>query len=192
MKKIIIVVGLLSLILLQSCAFIFSGTSDKIHVKDGNPNNAKVFYNGSFVGNAPQKVNISKKGLTGSGTIIRIEADGYKSQEIHFTRKIKAAAVLGDCITGFIWLIPDIASGAIYKATPQIVNYDLQIDQNSSTPRVEFKTGDAVIFTNNDYKNHEGIVKVIYPNRLVITFKKDSADSKEKEVEVPYINVSKK
>lgn len=192
MKKTIIIAGLLGSILLQSCALIFSGTKDKIHVKDGNPNNAKVFYNGSLVGTAPQKVKVSKKSLKDKSTVIRIEADGYKSQEAHFSRKIKVGAFIGDCLTGVIWLIPDFLTGAIYKATPQTVNYDLQIDQNSSATRVEFKAGDAVIFTSNDYKNQEGVVKVVYPNRLVITFKKKPTDTKEREVEVPYINVSKK
>jgi transcription antitermination factor NusG len=192
MKKEIIIVGLLGSMLLQSCALIFSGTHDKIHIKDGNPNNAKVLYNGSLVGNAPQKVKVSKKGLKNNSTVIKIEADGYKSQEVHFTRRIKVGALIGDCLTGFIWLIPDFLTGAIYKASPQTINYDLQIDQNSMASKIEFKVGDAVIFTSNDYKNQEGVVKVVYPNRLVISFKKKPSDSKEREVEVPYINISKK
>lgn len=187
MKKLTInslIVGMT--IFTSSCALILSGTKDKIYVKSGNPNHAKVFYNGSLVGTSPCSVQIPKKSL-GSATV-RVEAEGYKPQEITFTRKLKMGAVFLDCITGFVWLMPDFLTGAIYKASPQKVHYDLPISENFI--QTDLKVGETVIFSQNEYKNAEGVIRVLYPNRVVITYIKKNG--KEIELEVPLINVAKK
>lgn len=187
MKKLIIQSLIVSMsIFSSSCAFILSGTKDTIHIKNGNPNNAKVYYNGSLIGTSPCSVKIPKKSL-GTATV-RVEADGYKPQEIKFTRKLKMGAVIADCITGFVWLIPDFLTGAIYKSSPQRVHYDLSISENFI--KTDLKVGDTVIFSNNEFNNAEGIIKVLYPNRTVITYVKKNG--KEIELEIPLINVAKK
>lgn len=192
MKKITIYISIV--LLLQSCALIFSGTKDKIHISNGSPHEAKVFYNGSYIGTAPTSVKISKNGLKRDNTTIRVESDGYEPEEIRFVRKIKIGAFVGDCLTGFIWLIPDFLTGAIYKASPASVSYNLSI-ANKSPVVNNYEIGDNVIFSNDDFKNKDGVVKIVYPNRLVITTIKVNKLTKkesEVEVEVPLVNVSKK
>ena len=191
MKKLLFVGAIFSLLLLSSCATIFSGTKCKVIVKDGNPINAKVYLNGSFQGDAPCKIKVSKNSLK-TGALIEIKADGYETQKITLVRKLKVGALLGDILTGVFWIAIDFADGAIYKAFPNKVKYNLVLDENSKATNVFFKAGDAVYFTNDDYKNQEGVIKIVYTNRLIINFKKKPSDKKELEVDVPYINVSKK
>lgn len=190
MKKLLFAGTIISL-LLSSCATIFSGTKCKVTVKDGNPVNAKVYLNGAFQGDAPCKVKVSKNSLK-AGAIIEIKADGYVPEKIVLVKKLKVAALFGDILTGVFWIAIDFADGAIYRAFPNKINYSLVLDENAKATNVVFKAGDAVYFTNDDYKNQGGIIKIVYVNRLVISFKKKPTDTKEQEVEVPYINVSKK
>lgn len=202
-KKTAVALVLMLSLSLQSCALIFTGVRDKVTIQDGTPEGAKVYYNGSYLGNAPQKVKIPKNSLKKEAASVRIEADGYINQEIVFTRKLRVGALILDCLTGFIWLIPDFATGAIYKASPKKIKYNLKIDESSPTTKEHgLKPGDKVFFTNNDYKNQEAIVKIIYPNRAVLVFKKkqvigslfkkgDEIKEKEIEVEVPFVNISK-
>ena len=189
MKKIIIICGVISTVFLSSCATIFSGTKCKVKIKDGYPSSAKVFVNGSYEGTAPCKVVVSKNSLK-SGAFIEIKADGYEASKVTLARKLKIGALVGDILTGVFWIAIDFADGAIYKAFPSKVEYNLTIDAISKANNIVFKTGDEVYFSNEDYKNHEGVVKIVYPNKLVITTKKNNG--KEIEVEVPYMNVSKK
>ncbi len=203
MNKVLIITVTLLVLSLQSCALIFSGTKDKINVHNGTPENAKVYYNGSFVGNAPASIKIPKNSFKDNRAIIKIEADGYVSQEITFTRKLRVGALIFDCLTGFIWLIPDFATSAIYKASPKAIKYSLKIDGNSSVNKEHgLVVGDKVFFSNHDYKNQEAEVKAIYPNRAVLIFKKKQVlgslfkkgkeiKEKEIEVEVPFVNISK-
>lgn len=112
-------------LLFSSCALVFSGTRDKITVHNGTPPNAKVFYNGSYKGTAPMRFSINKRGLKKGHEKIEIKADGYETQTVVFSHKIKGFALFGDVITGLIWLIPDFVTGAIYKASPPDVRYNL-------------------------------------------------------------------
>lgn len=110
----------------SSCATVWSGTQCTVNVKNGVPEGAKIYVNGNYVGQAPIKVVISKNGLKNKQTVITIKADGYKSQDIILTRRLKISALIGDIIfTGGIGLIIDFATGAIYKAWPGTIQYTL-------------------------------------------------------------------
>ena len=187
MKKTII--ALVGTLFFSSCATIFSGTKCKVKVKDGSPVAAKVYVNGSYEGTAPCKIKISKNSLK-AGTIVEIKADGFETQKVTLIRKIKMAALIGDIVTGVVWLAIDFGDGAIYRAFPNKIEYNLVIDANAKATDVKFKTGDLVYFTNENYKNQEGVVKIAYPNKLIITVKKNN--DKEIDVEALYINVSKR
>lgn len=201
MRKITVLL-ILSLTL-QSCALVFTGVKDKVSIKAGTPENAKVYYNGSFIGEAPTSVKIPKKALKHNQATIKIESEGYVSQEVTFDRKLRVGAFVLDCLTGFIWLIPDYATGAIYKASPKKINYNLTIDENSESVKNHgLQVGDSVYFTNSTYKNRQAVVKIIYPSRAVLFFvekkEKKSLFKKETEiieteieVEVPFVNISK-
>ena len=135
MKKTLLCLFLSSLILFTSCATIFSGRNDRVRVEAGNPAAAKVYYNGSYVGNAPCVIKVPKADLKNNMATIVIKMDGYEDQTIVLTRKLKLGAVVGDCLTGFIWLIVDFADSAIYKSSKNVVRYDLQKKSFSGSER---------------------------------------------------------
>lgn len=190
MKNIILLLlSVSSILFLNSCATIFSGTKCKVKVKDGSPIAAKVYVNGTYEGTAPCKVKISKNSLK-SGAIVEIKADGYETQKVTLVRKLKIGALLGDIVTGVVWLAIDFADGAIYRAYPNKIEYNLVLDSNSKANDIKYNTGDVVYFSNDEFKNQEGVVKITYPNKLIITVKKKNG--KLFDVEVPYMNVSKK
>jgi hypothetical protein len=118
--------AVLAIVFLSSCATIFSGRNDKVKVTGGNPVAAKVYYNGSYVGTAPCEVKVPKADLRHGTAVITIKADGYEDQEIVLTRKLKVGALVGDILTGVIWIVVDVVDGAIYKSSKNKVNYDLQ------------------------------------------------------------------
>jgi hypothetical protein len=181
MKKIIVSASLIIAIMLQSCALVFSGRKDKIKVKGEMPTTASVYYNGKLAGTGNCTVKVHKKSI--DNAIIEVKADGYETQEFRFSRKIKLLALIGDCMGGFVGLLFDFGSGAIYKAYPQKIHYNLRPLNNAI--QNDFKAGDKVIFTFEKYKNEEGEIKTVYPNRAIIIYK-------NKEIEVPLINVAKK
>jgi hypothetical protein len=190
-KKTTICVGLASAILLQSCALVFSGTKDKIKVRSGTPDNAAVYYNGEKVGEGNCTVKIPKKSI--KDATIEVKAPGYETQTFKFGKKLRGGAIFFDCITGFVWLIPDFVLGAVNKATPQKVHYDLQI--SATNIKTDLKEGDVVLFSFEDLKNVEGTIKTMYPNRAVISYLKKTILNKEGKLvdyEVPFVNISKK
>lgn len=186
MKKTIVCLFLVGSIMLQSCALIFSGRKDKVKVRAKSPENAKVYYNGEQVGTGNCTVKINKKSI--DNAVVEVKASGYETQTFRFSRKLKIGAFILDCCTGFLPLIFDFATGAIYKAKPQKIHYDLT--PNSNQIITDLKVGDKVIFTTDAYKNAEGEVKLLYPNRALIKYTKKNG--KEIEFEVPLINVAKK
>lgn len=119
--------------LTTGCATVFSGTKCKVKVKSGDPVEAKVFLNGNYMGTAPCKVKVPKNGLKSGQLTLEIRAEGYKSQFVTLTRKTKVAAVIGDVVTGVVWLIVDFADGAIYKAYPSKIRYSLEPEKPAET-----------------------------------------------------------
>lgn len=123
MKKLLLI-AMIGNFLLQSCATILSGSGDRVEVKSGNPAGAKVYLDGNFVGNAPNKVKVSKNSLR-DGAIISINAPGHQDRQIKVTRKVMVGYVLLDVCLGLVPLGVDFLTGAIYKANPKEINYDL-------------------------------------------------------------------
>jgi hypothetical protein len=132
MKKQLTISLLGLMILCQSCATIFSGINCKVKVNSGQPVGAKVYMNGNYIGTAPCEMTLSKNGLKNGGTKVLIKADGYKDQEVTLTRKVKVAGLIGDILCGLFPLIVDFADGAIYKAAPDKINYNLDKSLTSS------------------------------------------------------------
>lgn len=187
--------------MLSSCATIFSGTKSSVRVK-GTPENAKVYYNGNYEGQAPCNVKISKNGLKQKQTTVEIKADGYETAQATLVRKIKVGAIVGDIIfSAGIFLIVDFATGAIYKPYPKKVEYNLSPKGGTNSKANKFKTGDKVIFSEGKYKNVTGEIIATYPNRALIKFtvknniairKATGKEFSDKEIEVPFINIAKK
>lgn len=188
-------------LLLPSCATILGGSRDTSRVHNGTPPNAKVYYNGNYVGEAPINVKIPKSAKQGNSKI-EIKADGYETSTINMTRKVSVGYTILDIFTGVIWLGIDFATGNIYKPRPNKIIYNLTpISGYNAAKNYDFKNGDKVIFTKDKYKNVEGEIVAIYPNRALIKFKrkptmiektKGIKEDVEDQIEVPFVNIAKK
>lgn len=190
-----------SSILLSSCASILGGSRDVSRVHNGTPANAKVYYNGNYVGNAPLNVKVPKNARQGNSKI-EIRADGYETATINLTRKVSVGFTILDICTGGIWLAIDFATGNIYKPRPNKIIYDLTpLSGNTPTLINDFNSGDIVIFSKDKYKNMIGEIIAVYPNRALIKFMRDPTllekakginGKVEDQIEVPFINIAKK
>ncbi len=110
-----------AVIVLQSCATILDGSRNKTHVKNGIPPNAKVYYNGNYVGQAPVNVKVNKQCKKGE-CYIEIKYPGYVSQKISLTRKVSVGFTILDIISGVIPLGIDFITGNIYKPRPNKIH----------------------------------------------------------------------
>lgn len=185
----------------QGCATILGGSKDASRVHNGTPTGAKVYYNGDYVGDAPTNVKVPKSAKQGNSKI-EIKADGYETSTINMTRKVSVGYTILDICTGVIWLGIDFATGNIYKPRPNKINYNLTpISGYNPAKTYDFKNGDKVIFTKDKYKNVDGEIVAVYPDRALIKFKrkptmiektKGIKDDVEDQIEVPFVNIAKK
>ena len=107
MKNLIILsVGLM--ILLNSCATLFSGTKSQIFF-DSNIDKATISVDGIKLGITPQSIQIKKKFLKKS--VITLNADGFEKQNIQLKRKFDVFSIL-NLLSPVGWAI-DILTGAV-------------------------------------------------------------------------------
>lgn len=132
-----------------SCATILSGSKKGVRVK-GEPVGAKVYYNGSYVGEAPITVQVPKTATQGNSKLT-IKAENYQPAEINLGRKWSIVYTVLDIGIGFIPLLIDVVTGNIYQPTPSTVKYLLEPIEN-----VPFKVGDKVVFTDKDLSDIVG------------------------------------
>ncbi len=188
-------------LLLPGCATILGGSKDASYVRNGNPPNADVYYNGSYVGKAPTKVKIPKSAKQGNSTV-EVKAEGYETSTINMTRKVSVGYTVLDILTGVVWLGIDFATGNIYKPRPNKIDYNLSpISGYNPSEQYDFAVGDKVIFSKDKLKNVEGEIVAMYPNRALIKFKrkptmiektKGITEDVEDQIEVPFVNIAKK
>lgn len=188
-------------IIFQSCATILGGSKDGSRVHNGTPPNAKVYYNGSYVGEAPTNVKVSKNAKQGNSKI-EIKAEGFETSTVNMTRKVSVGYTILDICTGVIWLGIDFATGNIYKPRPNKIIYNLiPVSGYNPAKTFDFKNGDKVIFTKDNYENVDGEIVAVYPDRALIKFMrkptmiektKGTKDNVEDKIEVSFINIAKK
>ncbi len=155
-NKIIILFVIILPFIFQSCATIFSGMKTNVKVKNGTPQNADVYYNGSFVGKAPVSVKVSKNGLKSGNAKISVKKEGYETQETILTRKLKMGAFIGDIIVFPVGHIVDFVTGAIYKPHPGSIEYVLKVrDAKNKELSNNFKVGEEVMFTFGKYQSND-------------------------------------
>jgi hypothetical protein len=109
----------------QGCATILAGNRNAVHVKQGQPLNAKVYYNGNLVGTAPCKVRVDKQCKPKLNCTIDIKASGYETQTVKLHRKLSYGWLFIDLLCGILPLAVDIGTSAIYKPRPNKVWYEL-------------------------------------------------------------------
>ena len=191
---------LIGSITLQGCATILGGSRDTTRVKQGTPENARVYLNGEYIDEAPTNVRVQKNAKQGN-SYIEIKADGYETSKIIMTRKVSVGYLLADIFTGVIWLAIDFSTGNIYKPRPNRIDYYLD-NKEGYNPKKEYdyEKGDKVIFTKGKYKNKKGEIIALYPNRALIQFMRKSTimekingiySDVEDQIVVRFINIAK-
>jgi hypothetical protein len=113
------------IIILPSCATILGGSKSNSHVNQGTPPNARVFYNGEFIGEAPTNIKIPKSAKQGN-SYIEVKADGYETSKISMTRKASVGFIILDICFGILPLGIDLITGNIYKPHPNKIDYHLE------------------------------------------------------------------
>ncbi|MEI6048347.1 MAG: hypothetical protein WCS03_05570 [Bacteroidota bacterium] len=113
------------IVILPGCATILGGSKSITRVKQGTPPNAKVFYNGAFIGDAPTNVRVPKSAKQGN-SYIEVKADGFETSKISMTRKVSVGYTILDICFGLLPLGIDFATGNIYKPRPNRIDYFLE------------------------------------------------------------------
>lgn len=108
-------------LLLQSCATIMTGTTQRIRVVS-NPPGANIEVNGRFVGNTPQTLTLSR---SLSEKTIKVQMPGYGWRAIRLTRSIVPEVFLNILVGGIPGLVIDIATGALSRYNQDYINVDL-------------------------------------------------------------------
>lgn len=126
MKKLSVAILVVVAIFFSSCAMIFTGTKATVHVKKGVPDSAKVYYNGSYQGTAPCNVKVAKNSLKTGNASLTIKADGYKETNVKLGRKMMPGAFIADFLGFPLAHIIDFATGDIYRAYPNKIEYNLE------------------------------------------------------------------
>lgn len=200
-KSIIALLMAVLILFLQSCATILGGSRDTTHVRNGEPPNAKVYYNGNYVGTAPTNVRVNKQ-CKKAQCHIEIKAEGYETEKVVITRKISVGYLILDICFGLFPLAVDFATGNIYKPRPNTLNYSLSpVEGYNPAERYDFKVGDKVYFSEGKYEHQEGEIIAVYPNRALVKFKRSPTtgeklkgvkDDVEDKIEVDFVNIAKR
>ncbi len=132
-----IVVGVISLLLLSSCATIFGGKKNTINIS-GGPVQSQVLLDGDSIGVTPLNMRISKYKLQ-EGSIIEIRKEGYETMTFEVARRPHVGYVLLNVLSGSIPLIVDVANGNIYRPNTRKIKFDLPNDTLGTTEKKENK-----------------------------------------------------
>ncbi|MDH5389315.1 MAG: PEGA domain-containing protein [Gammaproteobacteria bacterium] len=103
---------------------MFSGTSDEITFST-NADPVRVYIDGLNVGETPLKVAVEKK--VGKGRVVRLEKDGYKTEEFNLRNKFDTVAILD--ITSVITSGGiDVITGALMEYSPKQYHVEMLKD----------------------------------------------------------------
>lgn len=107
--------------LLSSCASIVSGSTQKVKFSS-NPSGAIVWVDGVNLGLTPvtSKLKRNKKSQK-----VKIELEGYKTQELVLERKLNGWFFGNILIGGIIGIVVDASTGAMYSLSPKELNVEL-------------------------------------------------------------------
>jgi hypothetical protein len=121
-------------VLLTSCATIINGTTQQVCFTS-EPSRANIWIDGCPIGQTPIAVHLSRS----DNHIVHFELDGYLPFDMH-VRKRMSKWVFGNLVFGgVIGLVIDLASGGIYKLTPEQVCVHLQ--ECGKDPNIYAKNG---------------------------------------------------
>lgn len=132
MKNLFKILPLASLLFLQSCATIVSGSRQTIKF-DSEPKSATVFINELNVGKTPLEKDLKRN----QEYQVAIKMDGYQTYETKLTKKFNEWYIGNVLFGGIIGLVVDPITGAIYKLTPNELYTNLESDGSDIATKVK-------------------------------------------------------
>jgi hypothetical protein len=115
-----LILSLLAAVSLTSCSTIVNGRYQSVGIAS-NPSDATVWIDNAYIGQTPLIVDMSRQ----SDHYVRIELNGFQPYELIFTKKMNAWVFGNIIFGGLIGIVVDVATGAIYKLTPDQVQAEL-------------------------------------------------------------------
>lgn len=122
MKKSIISCSLALTLLLASCATIISGSKQNVKFSS-NPSSATIFIDEVEVGKTPFEIKLARK----SEHAVLIKLEGYQTYQTTLTKKFNAWYIGNILIGGWIGLIIDPITGAIYNLSPNEISAQMNV-----------------------------------------------------------------
>ena len=122
--------ALVFILSLSGCATIIHGSRQEIGISS-IPTGASVSVNGEKMGRTPTIVKVKRK----DSQVVQILLDGYLPYEVVLIRKVDGWIVGNIIFGGLIGLIVDVATGSMYKLSPEQLTAE-QIGRASCRERV--------------------------------------------------------
>lgn len=120
MKNTLLIISLFLVLILTSCATIFSGTQQNVKFSS-NPSVATVFIDNIEVGKTPFEIKLNRN----KEHNIMLKLEGYQTYQTSITKKINGWFWGNILIGGLIGVIVDASTGAMYKLTPKEINAEM-------------------------------------------------------------------
>lgn len=120
MKNTLLIISLFLVLILTSCATIFSGTQQNVKFSS-NPSVATVFIDNIEVGKTPFEIKLNRN----KEHNIMLKLEGYQTYQTSITKKINGWFWGNILIGGLIGVIVDTSTGAMYKLTPKEINAEM-------------------------------------------------------------------
>lgn len=116
---------LCSILAISSCATIISGSRQMVEI-DSDPIAATVYINEIEIGKTPVKENLKRD----QEYQLVLKMEGYKTYEAKLERKFNAWYIGNIAFGGFVGLIVDPITGAMYKLKPEEVDGEMKKGTN--------------------------------------------------------------
>lgn len=125
-SKILALLFFVTMLCLQSCATLFTGTKETITF-NSKPEGAKIQVNGIDKGTTPCTI-VLKKNL--QSPIITLQKNGYQARQFQLEQSFNIVSVLN--FTNFLGWGIDLATGALKNYDTKF--YDIQLDKTTEVP----------------------------------------------------------
>lgn len=155
-------VGVFLVLVLTSCATLFSGSRDNITL-NSEPPGAVIFIDGLEQGRTPATISVKRPGL--GDRQITLKLSGYEDRTFTLQKEFNTVAILN--IFMFPGFIIDIVTGAIMRYDPTSYTMELNPRGNTYNMRDLPQTADGSYVVPS---GGEQVVLMDYPTGLMVVF----------------------
>lgn len=126
------------LCLFNSCATIFTGTSQNIHF-NSEPKGARIIINGLEMGRTPASIKLSKPGFSNTTVTLRLES--YEDRTFILDKSFNVISVI-NFLGIFPWVI-DLATGAFMNYSPD--GYDVTLGKAKAELKEKLEVDEIIL-----------------------------------------------